>query len=125
MLLPTNLMEVLHGKSLIGLTSLLCSLGARPSILFWAIWTSNLVHNFLLSTVLNKVVRSVLAAIVTEYLDTFGAISRVHSCKRRGGIPSGPHAFEVSRVCKNCITSTLSVISICNLIALTHLVRKN
>ena len=42
----------------------------------------------------------------------FGAISRAHSCKLQGGMPSGPHAFEVPRSRKNFPTwSTSSVIS--------------
>ena len=41
-----------------------------------------------------------------------GAISRAHTCNRRAGMLSGPHAFEVSRARKNCATSsTSSVIS--------------
>jgi hypothetical protein len=37
-----------------------------------------------------------------------GAISRAHTCNRRTGMPSGPHAFEVSRARKNCATSSTS-----------------
>ena len=38
-----------------------------------------------------------------------GAICWLHSFKRRAGIPSGPHAFEVSRLLRHSFTSSTQI----------------